>query len=208
MKVIMATGNSGKVRELKNILDAQNIEVSSMKEEGFFSDPLETGKTFEENALIKARAFMYLIKNHPEYCTKNSSFCVVADDSGLCVDYLNGAPGILSARYAGDNASDEDKYRKLLSELEGVPLEKRGARFVCAAAVVFHDGREFVTRGEWEGVIAERPEGSGGFGYDPVFYVPGKGMTAASMTAEEKNKISHRAVAFRKLAGMIKDFIK
>ena len=92
---------------------------------------------------------MYLIKNHPEYCTKKFFFCVVADDSGLCVDYLNGAPGILSARYAGDNASDEDKYRKLLSELEEVPLEKRSSLCVCCCSC-FHDGREFVTRGEWE----------------------------------------------------------
>jgi len=205
MKVIVATGNPGKAQELKKILAAGDMEVTTMKEEGFFSEPPETGKTFEENALIKARALMELIKQDTDFCRKNPAFCVVADDSGLCVDYLDGAPGIMSARYAGAEASDRDRYMKLLAELEGVPAEKRKARFVCAAAVIFHDGREFVSRGEWEGMIAQEPEGSGGFDYDPIFYIPDLGMTVAAMPAEEKNRISHRAKAFGKLAAIIRE---
>ena len=202
MKVIAATGNKGKVMEIKKIL-GDGFDVVSMKEAGCFIDVEETGTTFEENALIKAESIA-------KYISENNildEFCVIADDSGLCVDYLNGAPGIYSARFAGEGATDEDKYNKLLSLLEGVTPDKRKARFVCCAAAVFGGGAELHVLGECEGIITDAPQGEGGFGYDPVFYLKQFGRTMAEVSTEQKNEVSHRGIAFRKLAEKITEHL-
>lgn len=203
MKIIVATGNSSKVRELKEILDLPDIEILSMKEAGYNSDPIEDGETFEENALIKARALMDLIKKDNLGNISIGDLCVIADDSGICVDYLDGMPGIYSARYAGDQATDADRNTKLLKELDGVQEDDRSAKFVCAAVAVFGNGQELVVRGEWHGIIAQESSGENGFGYDPIFYVPELGMTSACLSDEEKNAVSHRGKAFEKLSNMI-----
>lgn len=183
---IVATRNKGKYNEIAEILADFPFKVLSMEEEGIFEDIEETGKTFEENAVIKAREIFM-----------RTGKMVMADDSGLEVDYLNGAPGIYSARFAGEGATDEDKNRKLLSLLEGVPFEKRSARFVCAVAVFFPDGDYFTVRGTCDGYIGSEPKGKNGFGYDPLFYFPEYGMTTAEMKPEEKHKISHRGRALK-----------
>ncbi len=185
-KLIVATKNKGKLKEIKEIFSALPFEVISMAEAGIDIDIEEDGNTFEENALKKARAL-----------SAASGAVVVGDDSGLEVDYLNGAPGIYSARFAGEGASDEDRNNKLLGLLEGVPPEKRSARFVCAAAAAFPDGTDFVVKGTCEGFIGYNPEGVNGFGYDPIFYLPDYRMTIAQLSSEEKNGISHRGKAFR-----------
>lgn len=183
---IAATRNKGKLDEIKEILSGFPFKVISMEEAGIFEDIEETGSTFEENALIKAK----------EVC-KLTGGIVMADDSGLEVDFLNGAPGIYSARFAGEGASDKDKNNKLLKLLEGVPMEKRTARFVCAIAVVFPDFTHFTVRGTCEGYIANKPEGSNGFGYDPLFYMKEYKMTTAQMEPGRKHAISHRGKALR-----------
>lgn len=195
MRLIAATGNRGKLEEIAQILSRFPFDIVSMAEAGVTGGIEETGGTFEENALIKARQVWSITEG-----------IVLADDSGLEVDCLGGAPGVYSARYAGVGASDEDKNRKLLEALEGVPINERAARFVCAAAVILPDGRELVARGTCEGLIALKPEGSNGFGYDPLFYVPAFGMTIAQMDDETKNSISHRGYALRKLADMLKHY--
>ena len=164
-KMIFATGNENKMVEIR-----------------------EDGSTFEENALIKARAICKL-----------AGQMVLADDSGLEIDYLNKEPGIYSARYMGEDTSYRIKNQNLIHRLEGVPDEKRTARFVCAIAAVFPDGREFVVRGTVEGRIGYEEKGENGFGYDPIFYLPERGMTTAQLPPEEKNRISHRGVALRKM---------
>lgn len=185
MKVFIATKNQKKLKELNRILVPMGFEVLSEKDfEKTFSDVEETGTTFEENALIKARAGF-----------KNTGLISVADDSGLCVDCLNGAPGIFSARYAGEPSDDIKNNEKLLNALTGIPIEKRTAKYVASIACVFPDGREFTVRGECHGVIAEKPEGDGGFGYDPLF-ISEKGSFAL-LTPEEKDEISHRGKALR-----------
>ena len=191
-RIIVATKNRGKLEEIAQLLSGLPYEVISMTDAGVDGDITEDGSTFEENALIKARAVW-----------NATGETVMADDSGLEVDYLNGAPGIYSARYAGESAKDEDKYRKLLRELSGVPKDQRSARFVCAIALILPDGRESVVRGTCEGYIAEEPAGVRGFGYDPVFYVPGFGMTFAQMGDELKNSISHRGNALRKVRDIL-----
>jgi len=192
MRLVVATGNRGKLEEIAQILSRFPFDIVSMSEAGVTGDIEETGGTFEENALIKAR-----------HVWNVTGGIVLADDSGLEVDCLGGAPGVYSARYAGEGASDEDRNRKLLEALEGVPADRRAARFVCAAAVIFPDGSELVARGTCEGLIAFKPEGSNGFGYDPLFYVPAFGMTIAQLDDETKNSISHRGNALRKLANML-----
>ena len=193
-KLILATSNKDKAREIAEILSDTPFVVTTMKEEGFDPDIVEDGKTFEENALIKARTVHALAQNA----------YVMADDSGLCIDALDGAPGIYSARFCGENSTYPEKFAKIFEMLKDVPEEKRTAKFVCSIAVVRPDGSEFTVRGEVCGVLHEKPMGDGGFGYDPIFYVPEFGMTTAQMTKEQKNSISHRGKASRAMAEKLK----
>ena len=185
-RIIFATGNKNKIREIHEILGDLGWEILSMKEAGVSADIVEDGKTFEENALIKARAICKL-----------AGEMVLADDSGLEIDYLNKEPGIYSARYMGEDTSYHIKNKSLIDRLEGVPDEKRTARFVCAIAAVFPDGKELVVRGTVEGIIGYEEKGENGFGYDPIFYLPERGCTTAELPPEEKNSISHRGNALR-----------
>lgn len=185
-RIIFATGNKDKVREFREILRDTKVPVVSMKEAGIRADIVEDGKTFRENALIKARAVC-----------RASGEIAIADDSGLVIDALNGEPGIYSARYMGSGTSYDIKNNELIRRLEGVPDEKRTARFVCDIAVVFPDGRTFTEEGVMEGRIGYRIEGSNGFGYDPIFYLPEYGCTSAQLPPEKKNAISHRGKALR-----------
>jgi XTP/dITP diphosphohydrolase len=186
-KIIFATGNENKMKEIRMILSDLGMPILSMKEAGICVDVVEDGTTFEENALIKATEI-----------AKNVENCIVLpDDSGLEIDYLNKEPGIYSARYAGENTSYDIKNNLLLSRLEGVPDEKRTARFVCAIAAAFPDGTTEVVRGTIEGRIGYEIAGENGFGYDPIFYVPEYGCTTAEMNPEQKNELSHRGKALR-----------
>lgn len=195
-KIIFATGNEGKMREVREILSDLGMEILSMKEAGVSMDIVEDGTTFEENARIKARAVQ-----------KATGALVLADDSGLAVDYLNGEPGVYSARYMGEDTSYVIKNKSIIDRLKGIEGSARSARFCCAIAAVFPDGSEAVTEGMIEGVIAESPSGEGGFGYDPIFYLPERGMTTAELSAEEKNAVSHRGNALRKMKPLIKDWL-
>lgn len=185
-RIIFATGNAGKMKEIKEILSDLNAEVLSMKEAGITVDIEENGTTFEENATIKANAV-----------AQESSDIVLADDSGLEIDYLNKEPGIYSARYLGEDTSYQIKNQVILDRLAGVPKEKRTARFVCAIAAALPDGQELVTRETVEGYIGEQPAGENGFGYDPIFYVDEYGCSTAELSEEQKNEISHRGKALR-----------
>ena len=185
-RMIFATGNENKMKEIREILGALPLEILSMKEAGVSADIVEDGKTFEENALIKARAICKL-----------AGEMVLADDSGLEIDYLNKEPGIYSARYMGEDTSYHIKNKSLIDRLEGVPDEKRTARFVCAIAAVLPDGKELVVRETVEGIIGYEEKGENGFGYDPIFYLPERGCTTAELPPEEKNSISHRGNALR-----------
>lgn len=193
-KLILATSNKDKAREIAEILSDTPFVVTTMKEEGYDPDIVEDGKTFEENALIKARTVHALAEGA----------YVMADDSGLCIDALDGAPGIYSARFCGENSTYPEKFAKIFEMLKDVPEEKRTAKFVCSIAVVRPDGSEFTVRGEVCGVLHEKPMGDGGFGYDPIFYVPEFGMTTAQMTKDQKNSISHRGKASRAMAEKLK----
>ena len=186
-KILFATGNQGKMREITRILEDLGMEIRSMKEAGICLDIEENGTTYEENALIKARAVAAACKDA----------IVLADDSGLENDYLNREPGVYSARYMGEDTSYRIKNANLVSRLEGVPEEQRTARFVCAIAAVLPDGRELTTRATVEGRIGYGEKGQGGFGYDPIFYVPELGKTTAELTEDEKNEVSHRGKALR-----------
>ena len=179
---VIATNNAHKLHEIRDILENDRRKFLSMKEAGIATDPEENGTTFEENALIKARA-----------ACKASGLPALADDSGLEVDALNGEPGIRSARYC--EGSDADRVVYLLKKMENIPAENRGAQFVSAIACVYPDGTEFAVRGICRGVILTENRGEGGFGYDPVFFVPEEGETFASMPQERKNAISHRGNA-------------
>ncbi len=192
MKLIFATGNENKMREIREILAGRGYEILSMKEAGIDIDVEENGKTFSENALIKARAI-----------SEASGELVLADDSGLEIDALGGEPGIYSARYMGHDTSYVEKNNNLIQRLEGVPDEKRTARFVCAMAAVFPDGREEVVVGTMEGRIGYEIAGENGFGYDPIFYLPEYGKTSAEISPEEKNAISHRGKALRAIAELL-----
>lgn len=185
-KVIFATGNQGKMKEIREILGDLDIELLSLKDAGIHADIVEDGKTFEENAQIKARTICNL-----------TGEIVLADDSGLEIDYLNKEPGIYSARYMGEDTSYHIKNEKLIERLEGVPDEKRTARFVCAIAAAFPDGTMKTVRATMEGRIGYKESGENGFGYDPIFYLPEYGCTSAELSMEEKNKISHRGKAQR-----------
>jgi XTP/dITP diphosphohydrolase len=197
-KIIFATGNANKMKEIRMIMSDLDIEIKSMKEENINIDIVENGTTFEENATIKARAIAEEIKKRGE------NVVVLADDSGLEIDYLNKEPGIYSARYMGEDTSYKIKNANLIGRLENVPDEKRTARFVCAIAAVMPDGREFVKRGTIEGRIGYEEKGSNGFGYDPIFYLPEYGMYSAELDPEEKNRISHRGKALEAMKEILK----
>lgn len=185
-KIIFATGNQGKMKEIKVILGGPDVEIVSMKEEGIDVPIEEDGTTFEENAVIKARTI-----------AKETKEIVLADDSGLEIDYLNKEPGVYSARYAGEDTPYTIKNQMLLDRLEGVEQEKRTARFVCVIAAALPDGTVLITRGTIEGYIGYEPAGENGFGYDPIFYVPEYNCTTAQLSMEQKNELSHRGKALR-----------
>ena len=192
---VIATNNAHKLHEIRDILENDRRRFVSMKEAGIATDPEENGTTFEENALIKARTALSASGNR---------YAAIADDSGLAVDALNGAPGVYSARYAGDHGDDAANNALLLKNLAHLPVEQRTARFVCCIALVYPDGREITVRGETEGLIIDDARGDGGFGYDPYFYYQPFGKTFSELTAEEKNAISHRGKAIAKLAERLK----
>ena len=183
-KLIFATGNENKMKEIRMILGDLDYEILSMKEAGIDADIVEDGKTFEENAIIKATAI-----------SKLSGCLVLADDSGLEVDYMDKMPGLYSARWMGEDTSYRIKNKAIIDKLEGVPDEKRTARFVCAIAAAFPDGRVVTKRGTIEGIIGYEERGENGFGYDPIFFLPEYGKTTAELSPEEKNQISHRGRA-------------
>ncbi len=195
MDFILATNNMKKLAEMQRILSPLGINVVTAKMLGKqLEDVEEDGKIFEDNAKLKARA-----------ACKEMNMPAIADDSGLCVDYLDGAPGIFSARFAGEHGNDEKNNDLLLEKLDGVPLEKRTAHYVCAICCTFPDGREIVVRGECNGVIGFERDGHEGFGYDPLFLVDGKAF--GRYTAEEKDKISHRGNALRLLTKELEKII-
>lgn len=185
-KIIFATGNEGKVREVQAIMSDMDVQVCSLKEAGIAVDVVEDGSTFEENAVIKAKEV-----------AKLTDAVVLADDSGLEIDYLNGEPGIYSARYLGEDTPYTEKNQIILERMQPAGKEERSARFVCAMAAVFPDGSVITTSGVMEGEIAYERKGNNGFGYDPIFYLPEYRMTSAEISSEEKNKISHRGKALQ-----------
>ena len=185
-RIVFATGNAGKVKEIRMIMEDTGMEVVSMKEAGISIDIEEDGSTYEENALLKARAVAAYTDD-----------IVMADDSGLEIDYLNKEPGVLSARYMGEDTSYHIKNNNLIERLNGVAEEQRTARFVCAIAAVLPDGKELTTRATIEGRIGYEEKGENGFGYDPIFYVPEFEKTTAELSEEEKNQISHRGKALQ-----------
>lgn len=191
-KLIFATTNQGKMKEIREILKDLNMEVLSLKDAGIEADIIEDGKTFEENALIKARAIRDL-----------TGCMVLADDSGLEVDALDKAPGIYSARYMGEDTAYDIKNNHIIGLLNGLEGEERSARFVCAIAAAFPDGTESICRGTFEGQIGHKIAGENGFGYDPIFYVPEFGCTAAELSPEQKNEVSHRGKALRAMKKVI-----
>ena len=192
-KIIFATGNQNKMKEIREILADMDVEVVSMKEAGIYADIVEDGNSFEENAEIKANTI----------CEMTGEI-TLADDSGLEIDYLNKEPGIYSARYMGEDTSYRIKNGNLIQRLEGVPDEKRTARFVCAVAAAFPDGTVKTVRETMEGRIGYEEKGENGFGYDPIFYLPEYGCTSAELSMEEKNKISHRGKALRAIRDVLK----
>ena len=200
-RIIFATGNAGKMKEIREILSDLGAEILSMKEAGIRADIVEDGNTFEENALIKAKAVAALL---PE----GSNTAVLADDSGLEIDYLDGEPGIYSARYMGEDTSYRIKNANLIQRLAGVPVEKRTARFVCAIAAAFPDGSTVIRRGVIEGKIGYEERGGNGFGYDPIFYLPDMSRTTAELSPEEKNSISHRGRALQAVKEDLADRMK
>lgn len=196
-KIIFATGNEGKLKEIKVILDMAGVEILSMKEAGIHADIEENGSTFEENAIIKAKAIGEL-----------TGEIVLADDSGLEIDYLNKEPGVYSARYAGEDTPYSIKNQMLLDRLEGVEMEQRTARFVCVIAAALPNGRVITTRGTIEGYIGHAPAGENGFGYDPIFYVPEYKCSTAQLTMAQKNQLSHRGKALRAMKEELKAYLE
>ncbi len=200
VQFLLASGNAHKVCEFLTIFAQndilKNIEILSLKDIGFTAEIEENGKTFEENALIKAKA----LSAYP--------YPVIADDSGLTVDFLDGAPGIYSARYAGVHGDDKANNHKLINALADVPMGKRRAQFVCAIACVFPSGKEILLRETCEGEILTTEKGEGGFGYDPLFYIENKQKTMAELSGDEKNAISHRGKAIRKLAILLEEYFQ
>ena len=193
-RIIFATGNQGKMREIKMILADMDVEVLSLKEAGIEADIVEDGETFEENAVIKAKTIMEMTGD-----------IVLADDSGLEIDYLNKEPGIYSARYMGEDTSYDIKNNNLIGRLNGVPDEERTARFVCVIAAAFPNGDILTTKGTIEGIIGYEIKGSNGFGYDPIFYLPQYQCTTAELDMELKNELSHRGKALRAMKEQLKN---
>jgi XTP/dITP diphosphohydrolase len=193
MRVVLATGNAGKLQELRAMLEPLAIEVVPLSQFTRAAVP-ETGLTFVENAIIKAR-----------HAAQRANLPAIADDSGLEVDALQGAPGIYSARYAGEHAGDEDNLRKLLATLAGRKAAERTARYCCALVYMrwADDPFPLISQASWEGRIAETPRGSGGFGYDPIFELPQRAITVAELPADEKNRLSHRGQALRGLVAQL-----
>ncbi len=191
-KIVFATTNTGKIKEIKEILADFDVEVFSMEEMNINTDVEENGTTFEENSLIKARAI-----------SKLTGLPALADDSGLEVDYLNGEPGIYSARYLGRDTDYDYKNNYIIDKLKDAKDNERSARFVCVISLVLPDGREFIKKGVMEGRIGYEIKGENGFGYDPIFYLPEYGKTSAEISGEEKNKISHRGKALRAMKELI-----
>lgn len=199
-QIIFATGNAGKMKEIREILNGTGWNVLSLKDAGIDAEIEENGTTFEENAKIKAEGIRnWCLENGIPGCSGISAkeIIVLADDSGLEIDYLNKEPGIYSARYAGTNTSYDIKNSLLLSRMKGVPDKQRTARFVCAVAAVFPNGDKEVVRGTMEGCIGYEIAGANGFGYDPIFFLPEYGCTSAELAPEKKNELSHRGEALR-----------
>lgn len=197
MRIVVATGNSGKLQELETMLGPLGVEIKSMADYPDIPEVVEDGETFAENAAKKARVV-----------AGATGEVALADDSGLEVDFLDGSPGVYSARFAGEEKDDRANNEKLLRLLEGVPPEKRRARFRCVVALALPGGRVVTTEGVCEGVIGDRPRGEGGFGYDPLFYVPRLGKTFAQLDMAEKNLISHRGKAFDQAREVIASLIE
>ena len=201
-RLILASNNKKKIKEMKEILKELNIEVKSLENENINIDVVEDGKTFEENAKKKAKEiYEFLLKRG------DKNFIVLADDSGLAVDYLNGEPGIYSARYAGEHGNDAKNNEKLLKNLSGLGKESRGAKFICQLAMFTDQGEYFKVTGEVKGRIVEELHGEGGFGYDPLFFYEPLNKTFAQLTAEEKNEISHRGMALKELKRVFKKIL-
>ena len=192
-RLIIASNNAGKIREFKELLSPFGFEVISMRDAGFDEEIVEDGDTFEENAHIKARAVWEATKTP-----------TIADDSGLEIDFLDGAPGVYSARYAGEGASDKERCQKVLDEMHGVARELRDARFVCSIYFIYAEDDEYSVNGEVRGYIGEKPKGRNGFGYDPIFML-NDDESMATIDEEEKNKISHRANAFGQLSKILEE---
>lgn len=202
MRVVIASQNPNKIRECKSIMSEvdsffSGVEFLSLAELGIYEDVEENGQTFAENAKIKARA-----------AAKHCSDIVLADDSGLAVDALGGAPGVYSARYGGEHGNDAANNARLLRELASVARSERTAHFCCTIACVLPDGRELLSEGRCDGLILDAPRGKGGFGYDPLFYLPERGMTMAEMAPQEKNAVSHRARALKSMAEMLRPILE
>lgn len=193
IEILFATSNAGKAKEVQAMFSDLDVDVKTLREEGIDVEIEENGQTFAENALIKAKAIAGMTDK-----------IVLADDSGLVVDYLNGEPGIYSARYMGEDTSYDIKNAKILERMEGVPDDQRTARFVCAMAAIMPDGEVICTEGIMEGLIGYEMKGTNGFGYDPIFYLPEYGMTSSEITPEKKNEISHRGKALRKMQDELK----
>ncbi len=197
MKLVIASSNSHKIREIENKFSTLGeLVLVPLKTFAHIPEVIEDGATFEKNSAKKAREI-----------SRHTGFPSMADDSGLVVDALDGRPGVRSARYGGDGLSDSDRYELLLREMDGIPPEERTARFVCVIAIALPDGTLLSARGECEGEITTGPRGAGGFGYDPVFYLPGHGLTMAELPLEEKNRISHRARALDKARILLSDLV-
>ncbi len=192
-RLIIASNNAGKIREFKELLSPFGFEVISMRDAGFNDEIVEDGDTFEENAHIKARAVF-----------DATGLPTIADDSGLEIDFLDGAPGVYSARYAGEGASDKERCQKVLDEMHGVARELRDAKFICSIYFIYAEDDEYSVRGEVSGYIGEKPKGKNGFGYDPIFML-NDDESMATIDEEEKNKISHRARAFGQLSRILKE---
>ena len=193
IEILFATSNAGKAKEVQAMFSDLDVDVKTLREEGIDVEIEENGQTFAENALIKAKAIAGMTDK-----------IVLADDSGLVVDYLNGEPGIYPARYLGEDTSYDIKNAKILERMEGVPDDQRTARFVCAMAAIMPDGEVICTEGIMEGLIGYEMKGTNGFGYDPIFYLPEYGMTSSEITPEKKNEISHRGKALRKMQDELK----
>jgi XTP/dITP diphosphohydrolase len=196
-EIIIATKNKGKVKDFEVLFNERGYQVSSLLDFPEISDVEETGSTFVENAILKAEEIAEALNK-----------MVIADDSGLSIDALDGRPGVYSARYAGEEKSDRNNIEKVLEELEGVPTETRTARFHCALALAIPNEKTLIVEGTCEGMITEKPEGENGFGYDPIFFVKEQNKTMAQLTSAEKSKISHRANALKKLEQIIDDVFR